>query len=154
MTMLTKAEVFERHGVELTRFATSLVGPTDAQDVVSDAMVKAMWSDGWGDIENQRAYLYRTVVSQARMLQRSQKRRRSREQTVAPVVVVEASLEGGLDVWEALGHLSASERAAVFLTYWEDLSEADTALRLGASERSVRRWLVRARTKLGRLLHE
>jgi RNA polymerase sigma-70 factor (ECF subfamily) len=154
MTTLTKAEVFERHGVELTRFATSLVGPTDAQDVVSDALVKAMWSDGWGDVENQRAYLYRTVVSQARMLQRSRSRRRSREQTVVPVVVFEAPLEGGIDVWEALGHLSASERAAVFLIYWEDLSEADTALRLGANERTVRRWLARARTKLGRLLHE
>jgi RNA polymerase sigma factor (sigma-70 family) len=68
--------------------------------------------------------------------------------------VVEAPLEEGIDVWEALGHLSASERAAVFLTYWEDLSEADTALRLGANERTVRRWLARARAKLGRLLHE
>jgi len=154
MTTLTKAEVFRRHGVELTRFATSLVGPADAQDVVSDALVKAMWSDGWGDVENQRAYLYRTVVSQARMLQRSQNRRRNREQMVAPVAVIEAPLEGGIDVWEALGYLSASERAAVFLTYWEDLSEANTALRLGASERTVRRWLARARTKLGRLLHE
>jgi hypothetical protein len=68
VTMLTKAEVFARHGIELTRFATSLVGPTDAQDVVSDALVRAMWSDGWGDVGNQRAYLYRAVVSQARML--------------------------------------------------------------------------------------
>jgi RNA polymerase sigma factor (sigma-70 family) len=151
--MLTKAEVFERHGIELTRFATSLVGPTDAQDVVSDALVRAMWSDGWGDVGNQRAYLYRAVVSQARMLQRSRGRRLRREQIVAPVVVA-ASFEGGIDVWEALGHLSASERAAVFLTYWEDLSESDIALHLDVSERTVRRWLVRGRTKLGRLLHE
>ena len=63
MTTLTKGEVFQRYGVELTRFATSLVGPADSQDVVSDAFVSALWSDGWDRVEDQRAYLYRTVVS-------------------------------------------------------------------------------------------
>ncbi len=46
MTTLVKGEVFQRYGVELTRFATSLVGPADAQDVVSDALVAALWSEG------------------------------------------------------------------------------------------------------------
>ncbi len=56
--VLTKSEVFEQYGVELTRFATSLVGPTDAQDIVVDALVGCMWSDKWDDVKNQRAYLY------------------------------------------------------------------------------------------------
>ena len=55
--VLTKSEVFATHGVELTRFATSLVGPADAQDVVSDALMRTLWSDGWDDVANQRAYL-------------------------------------------------------------------------------------------------
>jgi RNA polymerase sigma factor (sigma-70 family) len=153
MTTLTKSEVFQEYGVELTRFATSLVGPTDAQDVVSDALVASMWANGWEQVANQRAYLYRAVVSQARMNHRSATRRRTRELQAVPVSVA-ASPDGGVDVWEALAHLNVPERSVVFLTYWEDLSEIDAANRLGVSERTVRRRLGRARHKLGRLLHE
>jgi len=150
METLTRGEVYERYRVELTRLATSLVGPSEAQDVVSDALVRVMWSDGWDQVENQRAYLYRAVVSQAGMLRRSAQRRRERERQATQVI--HGSPDGGVDVWEALGHLSVAERAAVFLAYWEDLSEVDAAARLGVSERTVRRRLGRARRKLGRLL--
>lgn len=153
MKTRTKGEVFQRYGVELTRFAASMVGPNEAQDVVSDALIRSMWSDGWDDVENQRAYLYRAVVSQARMHHRSTSRRRDREFKAAPIVVA-APADGEVDVWEALGHLSVTERAAVFLAYWEDLSEVDAASRLGVSERTVRRRLDRARHKLGRLLDD
>lgn len=145
--------MFEKYGVELTRFATSLVGPTDAQDVVSDALMRSMWSDGWEDVANQRAYLYRAALSQARMNHRSASRRRQRERQSAQVVI-SSPLDGEVDVWEALGHLSVAERAVVFLIYWEDLSEVEAAARLGVSERTIRRRLSRARHQLGRLLHE
>jgi RNA polymerase sigma-70 factor (ECF subfamily) len=151
MTTLTKGEVFQRYGVELTRFATSLVGPAEAQDVVSDALVAALWSDGWSRVENQRAYLYRTIVSQARMNHRSASRRRSRERRASSVMSV-PSAGADVDVWMALRRLGVTERSVVFLIYWEDLTEADAAMRLGVSERTVRRHLSRARHKLGRLL--
>lgn len=153
MTTLAKGEVFQRFGVELTRFATSLVGPADAQDIVSDALVAAMWSAGWEEVENQRAYLYRTVVSQAHMNHRSTLRRRNRERRAA-LAGTAPSQAIDVDVWEAMGHLNVAERSVVFLTYWEDLKEADTAQRLEMSERSVRRHLSRARHKLGRLLDD
>lgn len=153
MATLARGEVFERYGVELTRFATSLVGPADAQDVVSDALVAALWSDGWDRVDNQRAYLYRTVASQARMNHRSASRRLRRERRAA-LAMTAPPPEIDVDVWEALGHLNVSERSVVFLTYWEDLTEADTAVRLGISERTVRRHLSSARRKLGRLLHD
>lgn len=145
--------MFERYAVELTRFATSLVGPTEAQDVVSDALLRSMWSDGWVEVANQRAYLYRVVVSQARMYQRSSGRRRQREHQAA-LGLVATPPESEVDVWEALGHLSVPERAVVFLTYWEDLPEINVAAWLGISERTVRRRLSRSRHKLGRLLHD
>lgn len=153
MTTLAKGEVFQRYGVELTRFATSLVGPADAQDIVSDALVAAMWSDSWEQVENQRAYLYRTVVSQARLNYRSAMRRRNRERRAASNVTA-PSPNVNIDVWNALEHLSMTERSVVFLTYWEDLTETDTAQRLEMSERTVRRHLHRARHKLGRLLND
>lgn len=153
MEPLTRAEVFEHYGLELTRFATSIVGPTEAQDVVSDALVRALWSDSWKDVRNQRAYLYRAVASQARMHHRAATRRRERERRSVPALVV-GGPESDVDVWEAMAHLSLDERAAVFLTYWEDLTENEAAERIGVSERTLRRWLSRARHKLGRLLHE
>lgn len=148
---LTRGEVFERYGVELTRFATSLVGPSDAQDVVSDALLASMWSGGWDKVENQRAYLYRAIASRARMNHRSASRRHQREVKAANPGVG-ADGHSGVDVWEALDHLDVVDRAVTYLTYWEDLSEAETGERLGVSERTVRRRLTRSRKKLGRLL--
>jgi RNA polymerase sigma-70 factor (ECF subfamily) len=46
------------------------------------------------------------------------------------------------------------QRASVVLTYWEDLSPADVAIRLGISEGSVKRHLARARARLKELLDE
>ena len=153
MQTLSKSDVFERYGVELTRFATSVVGPTDAQDVVSEALLRTLWSPGWDEVDNQRAYLYRAVVSQARMAHRSDSRRRRRERE-AGTMRAAIPIDGTVDVWEALGHLSVEERAVVFLTYWEDLTEREVAGRLKVSERTVRRRLGRARHKLGSLLDD
>lgn len=151
VTTLTRGEVLENYGVELTRFAASLVGPSDAQDVVSDALVRSMWSDGWEGVDNQRAYLYRAVADQARMNHRSASRRRQRESSAARPVSTPSG-ERYVDVWEALDHLNVIERGVIFLTYWEDLSEFEVAARLEMSDRTVRRHLGRARMKLGSLL--
>lgn len=40
-------ELYEKHAEELTRFATSLVGPSRAEDVVANAVLNAMTSAGW-----------------------------------------------------------------------------------------------------------
>ena len=153
MDALSRGEVFDRFSVELTRFATSLVGPTEARDVVSDAMVSALWSKGWDRVTNPRAYLYRAVANQAKMHHRSAARRRVRESEAARVTV--GAVSGpDVGVWDALGRLSVSERAVVFLTYWEDLTEGEVAERLSVSERTVRRRLRGARGTLRRVLDD
>lgn len=60
-----------------------MVGAHDAQDVVSDAVVRVMSSDRWSRVENKRAYLYRAVVNEAMMMMRARTRRRARELLVA-----------------------------------------------------------------------
>jgi RNA polymerase sigma factor (sigma-70 family) len=135
----------------LTRFATSLVGPHEAQDVVSEALLRCLWSSGWDEVVNQRAYLYRSVLHQARAHHRAAVRRHVREARAAVSGSVD-SPDGQVDVWEALVHLSIPERAVVFLTYWEDLTQPEAGERLGVSERTVRRRLDRACRSLRRLL--
>jgi len=40
----TPTDLYARHAGELVRFATGLVGPSDAPDVVSEAMVRLIAS--------------------------------------------------------------------------------------------------------------
>jgi len=57
-----------------------------------------------------------------------------------------------VDVLIAVDRLSVRQRAAVFLTYWEDLPAEVVAERMGVSVGSVKRHLARARKRLAELL--
>lgn len=137
------------------RMAGSMVGAHDAQDVVSDAVVRVMTSDRWSRVENKRAYLYRAVVNEAKMMMRARTRRRARELLVA-------SMSNGPrwtavprpDVHEALDGLSVQQRAVIHLVYWEDLTVADAAILMGVSSGTAKRHLHRARERLRSVLDE
>ena len=150
---ISREEIYRIHVMDLTRFATSLVGPSDAGDVVQGAVVRAMWSENWSSVRDHRAYLYRAVLNEARMLARSSARRRVREQRTA-VRVATHELEFRPDVAEAVGRLSVQQRATVFLTYWEGLTQDEVGERLGISIGSVKRHLSRARSRLKDSIHE
>lgn len=145
---MTPEEAYRKHTEELIRFASGLVGPFDAHDVVADGCLKAFASPKWSKLENQRAYLYRTVLNQARTISRGTIRRRARELRAAVAPVNPSSIVIDPDVLDAVSDLSARQRAVVFLTYWEDLHQRDIAARLGISEGSVRRHLARAHRRL------
>jgi RNA polymerase sigma-70 factor (ECF subfamily) len=150
---MTDEEIYRKYADDLVRFATGLVGPFDARDVVTDACLAAFRSRGWADVTNHRAYLYRSVLNHARSHHRSTLRRRLREQRAAgpesrPPVEVD------IDVLDAVDKLSVQQRATVILTYWEDLTPAEVARRLSTTEGSVKRHLARARARLKELLDE
>jgi RNA polymerase sigma factor (sigma-70 family) len=145
--------IYQAHSQALVRFATGLVGPSDAADVVASAVLRAMTSKSWPQVTDHKAYLYRAVANEARSQYRSTMRRRAREQRVAsrePVYQPDVRPE----VLEAVSQLSPRQREVVVLTYWEDLSETAVADRLGMSPGSVRRHLGRARQQLRSLLNE
>ena len=150
---MTDEEIYRKYADDLVRFATGLVGPFDASDVVTDACLRTFGSPRWRDVTNHRAYLYRSVLNQARSHHRSTLRRRVREQRAA-VADATAPVEVDVDVLAAVDRLSVQQRASVVLTYWEDLTPSEVALRLGVSEGSVKRHLARARSRLKELLDE
>jgi RNA polymerase sigma factor (sigma-70 family) len=152
LVRLSDAETYEKYAGELVRFATGLVGPDDAADVVADAFVRVLGSASWPDVDKQRAYLYRAVLNEVRMRHRSTMRRRARELRAFDRLVLE-DVEVRPEVLEAMSVLSTQQRAAVILTYWEDLTPGEVAGRLGVSEGSVRRHLARGRSKLREVLH-
>ena len=57
---------------ELTHFATGIIGPDDASDVVSTAVLRSFTSPSWPGVANHRAYLYRAVLNECRQLDRGQ----------------------------------------------------------------------------------
>ena len=148
---MTDEEIYRKYADDLVRFATGLVGPFDAQDVVTDACLRSFRATAWPEVHNHRAYLYRSVLNHARSHHRSTLRRRIREMKVASPGV-SWPYEVDLDVLAAVDRLSVQQRAAVVLTYWEDLTVAEVALRLHISEGAVRRHLARARARLRKFL--
>ncbi|HSM01324.1 MAG TPA: RNA polymerase sigma factor [Acidimicrobiia bacterium] len=154
MTTLTRAEAYEKHADELARFATGLVGPHEARDIVSSAMVRVLWSKQWPTVDNPRAYLYTAVLNEARMHIRASSRRRANEARAGHGGGLQHLAEARPDVVQAVGQLTVSQRAVVFLAYWEDLRPADIARRLGLSEGTVHRQLRKGQARLRRMLHE
>ena len=140
------ATIYRQYADALTRFASGLVGPSDAQDVVASAVVKVMTSRSWAGVENNQAYLYRAVANEARSQYRSSMRRQAREARQASPDTELPDIQP--EVLDAVAGLSTRQRSVVFLTFWEDLDERAVAERLGISAGSVRKHLGRARDKL------
>ena len=153
MTALTRAEAYEKYSDELVRFATGLVGPTDGPDLVASAMVNVLGMESWESVENPRAYLYRTVLNEAKRNHRKTMRRRATEIRAASHLGASNLPDIHPEVLEAVATLSFRQRAVVFLAYWEDLRPAEIARRLHIGESTVHRHLSRAEARLRRLLH-
>ena len=141
------AEVYRKHADDLIRFATGLVGPSDAADVVSEAVICCLDSAGWVAVTEKRPYLYRSVYNKAAEFHRATSRRRSREALAAREELVE-SPEVRPEVLAAVFRLSIRQRAVIMLTYWEDLAPSSIATLMDISEGSVKRHLARGRSRL------
>lgn len=141
------AEIYVKYADDLIRYATGLVGPSDAKDVVSDAVLACLASYQWSTVTDKRPYLYRSVYNKAAELHRSSRRRRSREERTATRDLVEMS-DPRPEVLEAVFRLSLKQRSVIVLTYWEDLTASSIASLMQISEGSVKRHLDRGRTRL------
>lgn len=146
------AECYEKHADGLLRFAATLVGPVDAEDVVSAAVVGVLNAD-LEQVRDLRAYLYRAVANSAKKHWRTVDRRRRRERLLAGVEL-QSDTEYSPDLLRSVARLTPQQRAVVHLTYWEDLTPVDVATRLDVGEGTVRRQLARARRRLREVLDE
>jgi RNA polymerase sigma-70 factor (ECF subfamily) len=145
------AEIYRKYSDDLIRFASGLVGPSGAEDVVANAVLRAISSVQWNAVDNQRAYLYRSVLNEAHSQHRSTQRRLSRE-IKAQQRQDTSDQPVDLDVLVALRKISERQRAVVHLTYWEDLTTSDIASLLDLSIRTIERELSLARRRLEALL--
>ena len=144
----TAEVLYQRHAAELTRFAASLVGPSDAADLVSIAFVGAMAGGALERADEPRAYLHRCVLNAARSSHRSSTRRTRRERATATTDELVPSDDTDPEVWAALGRLSERQRAVIYLTYWLDMTPDSIAEFLDLSAGSVKKHLDRGRSAL------
>lgn len=142
---------YDKHASALVRFAATVVGPADAEDVVAAAVLSLLRSTTQPD--DLRAYAYRTVLHEGRRHWRSTDRRRRRETLLTTPDRYE-HVEYVPEVARSLSTLSPQQRAVIHLTYWEDLTPGQVAGRLGVSDGTVRRQLARARHRLAEVLHD
>lgn len=151
------AALYARHADELVRFATMLVGPSGAEDVVADAVVRVFRSRSWPRVTARRAYLFKAVYREAQMRHRSAQRRLAREIASSagePPAAHDQRVALALDrdLLVALRALTVRQRAAVFLTHWLDHPPAAVASALHVTVRTVQRDLATAYRRLEELL--
>lgn len=140
---------YGEHADSLSRFAVSLVGASDAPDILSAAILKVLQKSS--PIDDLHAYLYRCVHRAALHHWRTQRRRTRREDRVPAPSQIEDDYSDP-SVAMAILTMSPRQRAVVHLTYWEDLTTSQIAERLDISIGTVKRHRARAHQKLSEAL--
>lgn len=145
---VSDADIWCRHSDELIRYATVLVGPTNAEDLVSTVVLRVLQRRSLSDLDDPRPYLFKSVLNEARSL--------ARRNSYQAAPLHEAVPPGDVapEVLAAVRRLPQRQRAAVYLTYWRDLPVAETANLMGCGVGTVKRYLHLARSRLREVLDE
>lgn len=141
--------IYRKNRDDLIRYATVLVGPGGAEDVVSTVVLRILARRRLDDLEEPRAYLFRAVLNEC-------KTRLSRRRTHLNITEV-----GGVPaedprprITQAVLDLPPQQRAATYLVYWAGLTVAETADLIGIRPGTVKRYLHLARRTLKGVLDE
>lgn len=139
--------LYASHATGAIRLAYSLTGhPEIARDIANEAFVRiASRLLPLRAPEEFSAYLYRTVVNLARSHGRRRRRERTRQHLFQRETVSEMpDLATREALWRALLILPIRQRTAIFLRYYEDLSESEAAGVLNCSVSAVKSLTFRA----------
>lgn len=150
--MDSDAKAYQELRFELTRLATALVGPSEAEDVVADVVVRVLERPGGlAGLRDPRPYLVRAIINEARS--RFRQRKRIGDWPVdSEVESPEADYRDLLA--EVVSQLPPRQRAATFLVYWEGHTSVSAADLMGCRPATVRRYLHLAHHKLKEMIDE
>jgi len=141
------SEIYERHRSDLIRYATVLVGRSEAEDVVSAVVLRVLSKRRLADLDEPRSYLFRSVLNEVR----SRARRRSEPPSIDPQIAT-SDWGFGPDVRAAVASLPVRQRSATYLFYWLELSVGETAELMGVRPGTIKRYLKRSRDRLREVL--
>jgi RNA polymerase sigma factor (sigma-70 family) len=151
------SELFRNHNRMLVRFLQSkLQNPQEAREIAQEAYVRLLELERTGAVGFLRAYLFRIASNLA--IDRLRSRiTRERIDTQCPDPLEEVTQEGPVErevfaademrvFWASLAELPEHYRQAFVMHRLENLSTAEIALKIGKSERMVRRYIAHALT--------
>ena len=147
-------ELYLQHADSAVRFAYLLTGDLPlAEDLVQDAFVRLA-----GRLAHLRdpaafdAYLRRTVINLSHSHYRHKRVERAYLERTRPapaeMQTLSEAIEDRDELWERLQMLSARQRAAIVLRFYEDLSEAEAAQILKCAPGTVKSLVSRGLEKL------
>lgn len=143
-TGVSDEQVWRKHRDELVRYATVLVGPADAEDLLSAVVVRTLsWKGSLSALDDPRPYLFRGLLNEAKNHSRAKTRR-------PPLSAAPDQDPPDLrpEVLEAVMKLAPQQRAAVYLVYWKDVSVTEAGRLMGCRPGTVKRYLSLARNHL------
>ena len=142
----------EQHGAALLSHARRLAGAEDAEDVLGDALLRALRAyPGLKHGEHLRAWLYRIVTNVA--LDKIARNGRREPVSCEAEIAAAAPDPGGIESFSALiAPLPDGAKAALTLRYVGDLPYEEIAARLGCSETAARQRVSTAIRSLRRRL--
>ncbi len=127
------------------RYATALVGPDTADNVVSSVVVRTLARPGGlGGLREPKQYLMKAILNETR----SRHRRAVRRPTIHADTTTSVTSADGDQVVDMIRSLPARQRAAAYLVFYEEYTPTEAARLMGCRPATVRRYLHLARTKL------
>jgi RNA polymerase sigma-70 factor (ECF subfamily) len=150
---VTDREVYEEIAPDLMRYATALVGPDHAPDVVSTVVTRALHrSGGLAGLDTPKTYLMKAVLNEATGIKRQRARRQTYPMATVPEIGVPEVEVGNLD--GLVMELPPQQRAAAYLVFFLEYSPTEAAQLMGKRPGTVRRYLHLARRKLEAQINE
>jgi RNA polymerase sigma-70 factor (ECF subfamily) len=143
---MTDEEIYVKYRDELVRYAAVLVGPSDAEDVLSSVLTRLYKSRrSLTGIESVRPYLMKSVFNESMNRKKAARGWPLREVAVTPAV-------SQPEVLEAVAALPMRQRAATYLTFWCGFSSNEAGELMGCRPATVRRYVHLAKRKLAEVL--
>ena len=143
---MTDEEIYLKYRDELIRYATVLVGPSDAEDVLSSVVTRLYRSKrSLVEIEFPRPYLMKAVLHE------SLNQRRHRADQPLGEIPLEAT-RSEPEVLDAVMALPPRQRAATYLTYWCGMNSTEVGDLMGCRPATARRYVYLATRKLAGVL--
>lgn len=144
---MTDEEIYLKHRDELARYAAVLVGPSEADDVVSAVVTRLYRSKrSLEGLESPRPYLMRAVLNES-----LNRRKARRDQPLTEIAV--HPVKSRPEVLEAVKALPAKQRAAVYLTFWCGMPSDEVGELMGCRPATARRYVHIAKRKLAEVLN-
>lgn len=139
--------IFRKNSADLIRYAAVLVGPVEAEDVVSVVVLRILERRRLQDLNDARPYLFRAVLNECRT--RLARRRSGLDVSeVAETDGAHTGADAHPEVTAAVLGLPPQQRAATYLVYWADQSIQETAALMGVRPGTVKRYLHLARRRI------